>query len=84
MADSLIVVAVRMDGCNVLGDIVIYCDDVLVSLPQEDRVREVNFDFYTIDLANAMHRTDSMIVTLMINTTKSGFLLRWVLSYVDQ
>jgi hypothetical protein len=74
----------RMDGCKRSGGHRDYCDDVLVSLPQEDRVREVNFDFYTLDLANAMHRTDSMIVTLMINTTKSGFLLRWVLSYVDQ
>jgi hypothetical protein len=73
-----------MDGCKRSGGRRDYCDDVLVSLPQEDRVREVNFDFHTIDLANAMHRTDSMIVTLMINTTKSGFLLRWVLSYVDQ
>ena len=26
-----------------------------------------------------MHRTDSMILTLIINTIKSGFLLRWVL-----
>jgi hypothetical protein len=53
-----------------------HCDDLLVSLPQEDRVRKVSFSFYAIDLADVRVRTDSMIITLVVNTINSAFLLR--------
>ena len=44
--NSLIVGALHIDGCKRFWGYRSHCNDLFVSLPQEDRVREASFDFY--------------------------------------
>ncbi|KAN0141826.1 hypothetical protein V8E53_000288 [Lactarius tabidus] len=65
---------VHGNGRRRCGRLVDRCVDVLVSLPQEDRLREASHLIEIYAVLTFIHRTDSIITTLMAYSVNSGLL----------
>ena len=77
-ANGLIVGFVHWNDIKRCGGLVNRCVDVLVSLPQEDRLRKASPSCSNLCRAYFTPRTDSIITTLMAYSVNSGLATTWV------